>query len=37
MTESQLNNLIKDALMIYKNNGEKESLKFISKNFKKMY
>lgn len=37
MSESQVNNLIKDALMIYKNNGEKESLKFISKNFKKMY
>jgi hypothetical protein len=29
--------LIKNAMIIYEKSGERESLKFISENFKKMY
>jgi hypothetical protein len=37
MTEAQVKNLIKNAMIIYEKSGERESLKFISENFKKMY
>ena len=37
MTDAQVKNLIKNAMIIYEKNGERDSLKFISENFKKMY